>query len=70
MGRKVGRPSFIFLKFSWFSVLCSFLPYRKVIQFSCTFFFLLFPISVYHRIVDTAPCAVREDLSVYPVYTW
>ena len=31
-----------------------------------TFFFLLFSIVVYHRILSVSPCAIWWDLVVYP----
>ena len=33
-----------------------------------TFFFILFSIMVYHRILNIVPCAVQQDLVVYPSY--
>ena len=31
-----------------------------------TFFFIFFPIMVYHRILNIVPCATQEDLVAYP----
>ena len=33
-----------------------------------TFRVTFFPVTVYHRTLNTAPCALQEDL-VYPPYT-
>ena len=50
----------ILLIYNWFTTLWSFLLYSKVIQL-CQYtyiFFIFFSIMVYHRILNTAPCAV------------
>ena len=33
-----------------------------------TFFFVFFPIMVYHRILNIVPCATQEDLVAYPFH--
>ena len=33
-----------------------------------TFFFILFSIMVYHRILNRVPCAIQSDLVVYSFY--
>ena len=33
------------------------------------FLFVFFSIMVYHRILSTVPCAIQQDLVVYPSYT-
>ena len=41
--------------------------FSKVIQlYICIFLFILFPIMVYHRVLNIVPCAVQLDLVVYP----
>ena len=32
------------------------------------FFFLFFSIMIYHRMLSIVPCALHEDLDVYPFY--
>ena len=53
--------------YNWFTTLWSFLLYSKVIQL-CQYtyiFFIFFSITVYHRILNIAPCAIQQDLVVY-----
>ena len=33
-----------------------------------TFFFIVFSIMVYHRVLNIVPCAVQEDLVAHPFY--
>ena len=54
-------------------MLCEFLLYSKVIQlyiYIYTFFFIFFSIMIYLRIFNIVPCAVQEDLVVYPSYIY
>ena len=50
-------------------MLCSFLLYNKVIQFYIHIHsFTFFPLMVYPRIFNIVPCALQQDLVVYPSY--
>ena len=40
----------------------------SVIIYIYFFFFKFFPIMVYHRILSIAPCAIQQDLVVYPLH--
>ena len=52
------------LKYSWLAMLCYFLLYSKVSHLYI-FFFILFSIMVYLRILNIVPCAKQEDLVVH-----
>ena len=68
------KNSFIYLfilKYSSFTMLCQFLVYSKVIQlYIYTFFFIFFSIMVYYRTLNIVPCAIQQDLVVYPFYIY
>ena len=32
-------------------------------------FFIFFPVMIYYRILNIVPCAIQQDLVVYPIYT-
>ena len=59
---------FILLKYSWFyNILISAVQQSDSVIHRYTFFFIFFSIMVYPRILNIAPCAIQEDLVVYPI---
>ena len=54
--------SFFSLSYSWFIILYQFLVYGKVIQI---YFFPIFSIMIYYRILNRFPCVRQQDLVVY-----
>ena len=46
-------------------VLISAVQHNDLVTLIYTFFFILFSIMVYHRILNIVPCAVQQDLVVY-----
>ena len=63
--RHQGSPTsvffkYIFLKYSWFTMLYWFLLYSKVIQlYMYIFLFIFFSIIVYYKILNIVPCALQ-----------
>ena len=50
----------LLLSYGWFTMLCSFLLYSKVIQFYiCLLFKILLSILIYHRILNIVLCAMQ-----------
>ena len=57
------------LKYSWFiKLLISGVQQNDSFIHTCTFFFTLFAIMVYGQILNIVPCAIQNDLLVYPFY--
>ena len=57
------------LKYSWFiKLLISGVQQNDSFIHACTFFFTLFSILVYGQILNIVPCAIQNDLLVYPFY--
>ena len=49
-------------------VLTSTIQQNDSVKHIYTFFFIFFSIMFYHRILNIAPCAIEQDLVVYPFY--
>ena len=54
------------LKYSWFSMLCSFLPHSKWLSYMCILFHILFHYG-YHRILNTVSCAIQCESESHSV---
>ena len=70
----MGRAAFLvllcfLLKYNVFTILCDFLLYIKVTQLHMYIFFFIFLfIMVCHRLLNIVPCALQQELVVYPPY--
>ena len=60
---------FTLFPYNGFTLLCSFLPNSRVVQlYMCVLLLVFFSISIYHGVLNTAPCPVyRGTFPVHPV---
>ena len=59
--------NFIKVQLIYSVILISTIQQSDSVIYTYTFFFIFFPIMVYHRILNIVPCAIPQDL-VYPLY--
>ena len=60
---------FYFFHYTWFTVVCQFLPYSKVTQSYVHIYILFLTLSsiiFHHKRLDIVPCAIQQDLIAYP----
>ena len=63
---KAKKEVIFFLSKLIYSVVLISLCSKRTQLYMYTFFFILFSIKVYLRRLDIAPCAIYQDLLVYP----